>query len=454
MVLRSVNPATGEELERFEETSAKDVDAALATAEAAFHGWWRASFADRAERMHAVAEILRRRKRSYAEAMAREMGKPVRDGVGEAEKCAWACEHYADNAALLLADEPVATDAKKSLVRYEPLGPVLAVMPWNFPFWQVFRFAAPALMAGNVALLKHASNVTRCALEIEAAFHEAGFPDGVFRTLVLGSDGVAPLVRDPRIRAVSLTGSEAAGAAVAAVAGTVLKKTVLELGGSDPFVVLRDANVAAAAKAGVEARTRNAGQSCIAAKRFVVESPVYEEFLDAFTEGMRHLTVGDPMREDTAVGPLARADLRETVHRQVVESEARGAKLHLGGKPIEGPGFFYRPTVLANVRAGMRAYEEEVFGPVAAIVRAEDERDAIRIANDTKYGLGASVWTSDRGRGLRVAGEIEAGMVSINQRVQSDPRLPFGGVKSSGFGRELGAHGIREFVNVKTVVVA
>ena len=453
VALRSVNPATGEEIERFEEFTAKDVDTALSWADSAYRDWRRTTFRDRAGRMRAVAEVLRRHKRRYAEVMAREMGKPVREGVAEAEKCAWACEFFADAAEGFLADEAIATDAKRSFVRYQPLGPVLAVMPWNFPFWQVFRFAAPALMAGNVGLLKHASNVTRCALEIQAVFQEAGFPDGVFQTLVLGSGGVASIVRDPRVRATSLTGSETAGASVAEVSGSVLKKVVLELGGSDPFVVLADADVGMAAQAAALARCVNSGQSCIAAKRFIVEAPVYDVFLDAFSRSMAALKVGDPMNEETEVGPIARHDLRDELHRQVRESVAKGATATVGGTPIPGPGAFYEPTVLGGVRAGMPAYEEEVFGPVAAVVRAGDLREAVRIANDTKYGLGASVWTSDPEKAQRLAAEIEAGMVFVNRRVASDPRLPFGGVKASGFGRELGPHGIREFVNAKTIVV-
>ncbi len=454
MVIRSVNPATGEQIERFTEFTPKELDGRLERAIETFAKWRRTSFRERADLLRSAGNLLRAKKRPYGEIMAREMGKPIREGMAETEKCGWVCDYYAENGPQFLADSEVDTEFTRSFVRYEPLGPVLAVMPWNFPFWQVFRFAAPALMAGNVALLKHASNVPRCSLTIQEVFEESGFPKGAFQSLLVGSDKVSALVRDARIRAVTLTGSDRAGASVAEVAGASTKKTVLELGGSDPFIVLRDADVEEAARVAAEARCINSGQSCIAAKRFVVEEAVFENFLERFRREMERRRVGDPLDEGTEIGPQARADLLDDLDRQVRGSIAQGATLELGGKRLDGPGFFYPPTILANVRNGMPAYEEEVFGPVAALARAENEREAVRLANDTRYGLGASIWTQDVDRGLRVAAEIEVGSVFVNRLVKSDPRLPFGGTKASGYGRELGPFGIREFVNVKTVVVA
>ncbi len=454
MTIQSINPATGEPLETFAETSPADIERALAAAERAFADWRRRDFADRARLMHGAARLLRERKAIYARTMAVEMGKPLAQGEAEAEKCAWACDFYADGAADFLAVQPHASDATRSLVRFDPLGPVLAVMPWNFPFWQVFRFAAPTLMAGNPGLLKHASNVPRCALQIEEVFRDAGFPDGVFRTLLIGADAVATVIADARVRAVTLTGSERAGSVVAAAAGRHLKKSVLELGGSDPFIVLEDADVEQAARTAADARLINSGQSCIAAKRFIVVEPVVDRFLERFVAEMGARRVGDPLAPGTQVGPQARTDLRDTLHRQVDESRRRGATVLLGGQVPRGPGAFYPPTVLTAVEAGMPAFDEEVFGPAAAVIRAPGERDAIRLANASTFGLGASLWTGDRARADRLVAEIEAGSVFVNGLVKSDPRLPFGGVKRSGYGRELSEYGIREFVNVKSVWMA
>jgi succinate-semialdehyde dehydrogenase / glutarate-semialdehyde dehydrogenase len=454
MAIESVNPATGEVVETFSEIAPAELERALAGAWEAFVAWRRTSFATRAERLRAVAERLRERKVDHARTMAREMGKPVTQGEDEVEKCARGCEYYAEHAAAFLAEEPQPTEAARSYVRFDPLGPVLAVMPWNFPFWQVFRFAAPALMAGNAALLKHASNVSRCALEIEAVLRDAGLPAGLFRTLLLPAARVGDVIGDARVRAVTLTGSEAAGVRVAERAGRELKKTVLELGGSDPFVVLADADLAAAARTATAARLVNGGQSCIAAKRFIVVTDVFDRFLERFVAEMGARRMGDPLDRATEIGPQARHDLREALHRQVEESVRRGATLRLGGRVPPGPGAFYPPTVLTAVDPGMPAFDEETFGPVAAVVRARDEADAIALANRSSFGLGASLWTTDRERGARLAAEIEAGVVFVNGQVRSDPRLPFGGVKRSGYGRELSAFGIREFVNVKTVWIA
>jgi succinate-semialdehyde dehydrogenase/glutarate-semialdehyde dehydrogenase len=453
VTLRSVNPATGELLDTFEETPADELDRMLARADAASREWRRRPVGERAGRLHAAARLLRERADSYARTMAFEMGKPLGQGRAEAEKCAWACEYYAEHAAAFLADEPRPSDAQRSYVRFEPLGVVLAIMPWNFPFWQVFRFAAPALAAGNGAILKHAPNVSGAALEIERLLREAGFPDGLFRAALLENAAVAGVIADPRVRAVTLTGSDRAGSAVGATAGAHLKKTVLELGGSDPFIVLADADLARTAAAAAEARLQNSGQSCIAAKRFIVVERVADRFLEHLTAEMRARRVGDPLDPTTRVGPQARLDLRANLHRQVEESVARGAKLVLGGRLPAGRGAFYPPTVLVAVEPGMPAFDEETFGPVAAVVRARDEADVLRIANTSPYGLGASVWTADAARGERLAQDLEVGSVFVNGIVKSDPRLPFGGVKRSGYGRELSEYGLREFVNVKTVWV-
>jgi succinate-semialdehyde dehydrogenase/glutarate-semialdehyde dehydrogenase len=449
--MQSVNPATGAVLENFEELPAGALPEVVGRAEAAFQDWRRRPFAARAARLRAVARRLRVERARHARTMALEMGKPVVQGEAEVEKCAWACEFYAEHAQRLLADDERPTDAVRSWVRYEPLGPVLAIMPWNFPFWQVFRFAAPALMAGNGALLKHASSVPRCALAIAETLRTAGLPPDLFQALLIGSGAVPALIRDPRVRGVTLTGSDAAGSAVAAEAGREVKKTVLELGGSDPFVVLADADLGRAARVAAEARLVNGGQSCIAAKRFIVVEAVAERFLALFVGEVARRRMGDPLDRATEVGPQARRDLRDALHRQVEESMRRGARLLLGGRVPEGPGAFYPPTVLADVQPGMAAFDEETFGPVAAVTRVRDADEAIRVANDSRYGLGASLWTGDRARAERLAGELAAGCVFVNGQVKSDPRLPFGGIKRSGHGRELAEHGIREFCNVKTV---
>jgi succinate-semialdehyde dehydrogenase / glutarate-semialdehyde dehydrogenase len=454
MTIESINPATGEILERFEETSARELERILAAADAAFLEWRTTPFATRAEKMRKAARALRTHSETYARTMTLEMGKPIVQAEAEVEKCASTCEYYADHAEAFLAEQPRETDASRSFVRFDPLGPVLAVMPWNFPFWQVFRFAAPALMAGNAGILKHASNVPRCALAIEEVFSEAGFPRGLFSTVLIGASAVAPLIADPRIVAVTLTGSELAGRKVAEQAGRELKKTVLELGGSDPFIVLADADLAAAAKAAADARLINSGQSCIAAKRFIVVERVADHFLERFFHEMRARRMGDPLARETQVGPQARVELRDALHRQVEESVTRGATIVLGGEIPTGKGAFYPPTLLAAVEKGMPAFDEETFGPVAAVIRAKDETDAIRIANDSTFGLGASLWTEDRGRAERMAAQIEAGSVFVNGVVKSDPRLPFGGIKRSGYGRELSEYGIREFVNIKSVWIA
>jgi succinate-semialdehyde dehydrogenase/glutarate-semialdehyde dehydrogenase len=452
--IESINPTTGVRLRSFEPLANREVDARLDLATAAFRLWRRRPFSDRAAPMKQAAELLETEKARWGEIMTLEMGKPIAAAVAEAEKCALVCRYYAERAAGFLSDESVETDASRSFVRYPPLGPVLAVMPWNFPFWQVFRFAAPALMAGDVALLKHASNVPQCALAIEEIFRRAGFPEGAFQILLIGSDRVPALIEDPRIAAVTLTGSEAAGAAVGRAAGGQVKKVVLELGGSDPFLVFPSANLEAAAGTAVKARTINNGQSCIAAKRFLVHREVAPDFERRLVEKMAALKVGDPLDPSTDVGPLATPAIRAEVEAQVQKTVAAGARLLLGGHPLEGPGNFYAPTVLAEVPAGSPGAEEEIFGPVASLFRFGSLEEGIALANSTRFGLGASAWTSDPAERDRLVSGIEAGAVFINGMVKSDPRLPFGGVKRSGHGRELSEHGIREFVNVQTVWIA
>jgi succinate-semialdehyde dehydrogenase/glutarate-semialdehyde dehydrogenase len=451
MALESINPATGERLEQFAEWSDAQVAQVVGQTQQAWLRWRATSFAERAVLMKAAAKVLRDHADRYARTMALEMGKPISEGRAEVSKCAVCCDFYADHAERFLADEVIVSDAAKSYVAHRPLGVILAVMPWNFPFWQVFRFAAPALMAGNAGLLKHSSNVPRCALQIEEVFVRAGFPSDVFRTLMIGSGKVDRVIEHPAVKAVTLTGSDIAGRKVAAKAGQMLKKTVMELGGSDPFVVLADADLDEAAQVAARARCINSGQSCIAAKRFIVETPVYEAFLERFTAAMAALVMGDPLEERSQVGAQARDDLMRELHAQVEASLARGAKIVLGGRPLEGPGSFYPPTILVDVVPGMPAYDEELFGPVASVIRASDADDALRIANDTPFGLGASVWTRDAAKGEAFAARVEAGASFVNGMVKSDPRLPFGGVKISGFGRELSHHGIKEFVNIQTM---
>jgi succinate-semialdehyde dehydrogenase/glutarate-semialdehyde dehydrogenase len=451
MAIATTDPTTGTTLRTFSALAPVAVDAALARAAAAFVVHRRTSFVDRAERMRRAADLLDAEREHLARLAVREMGKTIRAARSEVEKCALGCRYYAEHAPALLADEPIAAAATPSFVAYLPLGVILAVMPWNFPYWQVVRFAAPALMAGNVALLKHASNVPQCALALEDVFTRAGFAPGVFQALLVGSEAVADLVADPRIAAVTLTGSEGAGASIAAAAGKHLKKAVLELGGSDPFLVLPSADLDAAAATAVTARTINNGQSCIAAKRFIVHADVYDRFVPRLVEGMRALRVGDPLAEDTDLGPLATESGRTTLVQQVDASVAAGARLLLGGHALPGPGWFYAATVLADIPPHAPAYREEIFGPVALVHRVHDLDEAIALANDTPYGLGSSVWTSDALERDRCTREIEAGMTFFNAMVASDPRLPFGGIKRSGYGRELAAVGIREFTNMKTI---
>jgi succinate-semialdehyde dehydrogenase/glutarate-semialdehyde dehydrogenase len=454
MAIASINPATGERLKEFSAFDDAEIEKRLSRAETAFRKYRRTTFTDRSVLLEATAELLFQEKKNFAEIITHEMGKLLRDSIAEVEKCARGCRFYAENGERFLEEEPAQTDAAESYVQYQPLGPVLAIMPWNFPFWQVFRFAAPALMTGNVGLLKHASNVPQCALAIEQIFCRAGFDDGVFQALLIEPEQVEELIIDQRIKAVTLTGSEKAGSAVASAAAREIKKSVLELGGSDAFIVMPSADFERALSTAVKARTINTGQSCIAAKRFMIADQIYDEFLDQFVARMRALKVGDPMDEATEIGPLATEQILHGVHEQVQKTIAAGAKLLTGGNRIHGPGFFYEPTVLVDVPKKSPAYREEVFGPVASIFRVRDAHDAIELANDTTFGLGSSAWTNDREEQKLFASELEAGMVFINAMVASDPRLPFGGVKRSGFGRELGAAGIREFTNTKTIWIS
>jgi succinate-semialdehyde dehydrogenase/glutarate-semialdehyde dehydrogenase len=451
MAIASINPTTGETFKVFEPLSAGALEQKLAHAWSTFQTYRKTRFGERAKWLANAARILDESKQDLGRMMTAEMGKTLPSAVAEAEKCALGCRYYAENGERLLADETVTTTAARSFIRYQPIGPVLAVMPWNFPFWQVFRFAAPALMAGNVGLLKHSSNVPQCALAIEDILRRAGFPDGAFQTLLIGSGETKAVIADSRVAAATLTGSEPAGRSVASLCGDRIKKTVLELGGSDPFIVMPSADLAETVSNAVKARTINNGQSCIAAKRFIVASSIYEEFERRFVESMRALKVGDPMAPGTDVGPLATSAIREELHAQVGRAVAAGARVLLGGHPIDGKGYFYEPTVLAGVPRQSDVFREEMFGPVAMLFPVKDAAEAIDLANDSPFGLGASVWTRDAAEQALFADEIEAGAVFVNAMVASDPRLPFGGVKRSGYGRELGVFGIREFVNIKTV---
>jgi len=450
--MKTINPATGEFLEAYDLMDDEALDAIAKDAAMAQEKWRRNSFYERSLLLQRAAELLEENKEKYAKLMAREMGKPLAEGVSEIEKCAWVCDYYADNTADFLEEEVIKSDASKSYVTFNSLGTVLAIMPWNFPFWQLFRFGAPALMAGNAVILKHAPNVTGCALAIEDLMHEAGIPDDLFRTVVADVDQTQNLIKHPDVAAVTLTGSTRAGKAVASTAGSVLKKTVLELGGSDPYLILEDADVEKAAEICVTSRLINSGQSCIAAKRLIAVEDVYDEFLEAVFHMMNEKKVGDPFNSATDVGPMAREDLRDNLHAQVQKSVAEGAECILGGSVPVRDGFYYPPTILTEVSEGMPAYEEELFGPVASVIKVKDTSEAIKVANDSDYGLGAAVFSEDLQRAEEIAAyELKAGCCFVNDFVKSDPRLPFGGIKESGYGRELSHFGIKEFVNTKTV---
>ena len=453
-MMKSVNPVTGETIQTYENYSEKGVEKIINSVDKTWHSWRSSSFFHRSQLMQNLGSLLKAQKTELARLMAMEMGKVLQEGIAEVEKCAWVCDYYAANAENFLESETISTNFSRSYVSYQPLGTILGVMPWNFPFWQVFRFVAPTIMAGNTAVLKHASNVPGCAMAIESLFHEAGFPENVFRTLLIGSSEVKNVIQHRAVKAVSLTGSTPAGKSVASIAGELLKKCVLELGGSDPYLVLKDADLPTAAKICADGRLLNAGQSCIGAKRFIIIDEVYAEFLEHFTHEMNEAHFGDPLEPEITMGPLARKDLRDELHQQVADSVEKGAEVILGGEIPHRKGAYYPPTILENVQPGMPAYDEELFGPVASVIRAKNEEDAIRIANDTCFGLGAAIFSRNEKRAELIAEtRLEAGCCFVNDFVKSDPRLPFGGIKESGFGRELSSHGIKEFMNVKTVAV-
>ena len=451
MAIASVNPVTGEVLKTFEPLTDQGLELKLALADRTFATYKQTSFAERSQWLNNAADILEAKKTEFAIIITLEMGKTLKSAIAEVEKCANLCRFYAEKAPIYLADTPAQTDASRTLIRYQPLGIILAVMPWNFPFWQVFRFAVPALMAGNVGLLKHASNVPQCALAIAEVFHLAGVPEGAFQTLLIGADRVANLVADPRVKAATLTGSEPAGQSLAEIAGHHLKKVVLELGGSDPFIVLKSADLELAVSAAVTARVMNCGQTCIAAKRFILEEAIADRFIEKFVGKFKALKVGDPMHSDTDVGPLATPQILAELDLQVKASVDVGAKVLVGGYRLNTDGNFYAPTILADIPLGAPPYQEEFFGPVASVFRVKNLAEAIALANSTSFGLGASVWTNDQQEIEQAIEQVEAGAVFVNGMVKSDPRIPFGGIKRSGYGRELGVEGIREFVNIKTI---
>ena len=453
-MLKSINPVSGKIIQTYETHSEKGVEKIINSVDKAWHSWRNSTFQYRSRLLKSLSDLLISKRDELAFLMAQEMGKVIKEGVAEIEKCAWACDYYAQNGESFLENEIIETEYRKSFISYQPLGIILAVMPWNFPFWQVFRFVAPTLMAGNTAVLKHASNVPGCATAIEELFREAGFPENVFRTLLIGSKQVENVIRHPAVKAVSLTGSTPAGKSVAAIAGSELKKCVLELGGSDPYLILKDADIENAAKICASGRLLNAGQSCIAAKRFIVVDDVYAHFLELFTHEMNHAHFGDPCDHEITMGPMAREDLRNELHQQVLNSVAKGAEIILGGEIPLRKGAFYPPTILENIKPGMPAYDEELFGPVASVIKVKDEAEAVKVANNTVFGLGAAVFTQDIEKGEEIAElMLDAGCCFVNDFVKSDPRLPFGGIKESGFGRELAIDGIKEFTNVKTVAI-